>query len=61
MKKFLSIFGIVIGLIIIIGLSIWIGFPSPHFNRIAICLVGYFIGIALIFFGVGTLIIQMED
>ena len=28
----------------IFGLSIWLGFPSPHFNRLAITIVGYIIG-----------------
>lgn len=31
----------------IFGLSLWLGFPSPYFNRIAIAIVGYIVGTVL--------------
>lgn len=48
MKKICLVF-LIIGLIIVIGLSIWLGFPSPYYNRAAICVVGYIIGTASLF------------
>lgn len=52
MKK-LNILGIIFGALIIIGLSIWIGFPSPQgFDRNAICVVGYLFGIGLLIIGI---------
>lgn len=36
-----------ISLLEIVALSIWLGFPSPHFNRIAIAIVGYIAGVFL--------------
>jgi hypothetical protein len=45
MKKVLSILGIIVSLLIIIGLSIWIGFPIEGFDRTPICFVGYSIGV----------------
>lgn len=54
MKKFLSILALIVSLVIIIGLSIWIGFPSPQgFDRTAICIVGYLFGFGLLFIGIG--------
>ena len=44
-KYFLIIF--LISLLEIVALSIWLGFPSPHFNRTAIAIVGYIAGIFL--------------
>ena len=44
-KCFLIIFWI--SLLEIVALSIWLGFPSPYFNRIAIAIVGYIAGIFL--------------
>ena len=40
----LTICSLIIGILIIVGLSIWLGFPSPYYNRIAISIVGYIIG-----------------
>lgn len=40
----LTIFSLLIGVLIIVGLSIWLGFPSPHYNRTAISIIGYIIG-----------------
>lgn len=60
MKKsmILSILGLVFGLLIIIALSIWMGFPKPQgFNREYIGLVGYLIGIALTVGGFAGLMI----
>ena len=51
MKKILSILSIIFGLLIIIGLSIWVGFPSPQYDRSAICIVGYTTGIGLMLIG----------
>lgn len=48
MKKIISILSIIFGLLIIIGLSIWVGFPSPQYDRSAICVVGYLIGFTLL-------------
>lgn len=54
MKKVLSMLGIIFGALLIIGLSIWVGFPSPQgFDRTAICAVGYLLGAALLFIGIG--------
>lgn len=54
MKKVLTILGIIFGVLLIIGLSIWVGFPSPQgFDRTAICIVGYLFGIGLLFIGIG--------
>jgi hypothetical protein len=52
MGKVLSILSIIFGLLIIIGLSIWVGFPAPQgFDRTAICFVGYLLGFVLIVAG----------
>lgn len=51
MKKIISILSIIFGLLIIIGLSIWVGFPSPQYDRSAICIVGYITGIGLMMIG----------
>lgn len=51
MKKILSILSIIFGLLIIIGLSIWVGFPSPGYDRSAICITGYLIGFGLMILG----------
>ena len=37
----------------IFGLSIWLGFPSPHFNRLAITIVGYIVSVVL---GLGSML-----
>lgn len=47
---------IIIGITLIIALSIWLGFPSPHFNRVAISIVCYIIGISLTGLGIKALI-----
>lgn len=52
MKKLLCILALVVGVLIAISLSIWLGFPSPNFNRLPICCTGYAICLALIFVGV---------
>ena len=60
--KVLSILSLIIGLIIVIGLSIWIGFPSPQgFDRTAICYVGYLLGAALIVFGIAYNFIEGDS
>lgn len=41
-KIFLIVF--ILCVLEIVGLSIWLGFPSPYFNRLAIAIVGYIIG-----------------
>ena len=51
MKKIISILSIIFGLLIIIGLSIWVGFPSPQYDRSAICITGYLIGFGLMILG----------
>ena len=53
-KIFGSIF-LVIGLILVFGMSIWLGFPSPYFNRIAITPVTY--GVGAIFFATGAVLL----
>lgn len=54
MKKVLTILGIIFGVLLIIGLSIWVGFPSPQgFDRTAVCVVGYLLGATILFIGVG--------
>lgn len=53
MKKLLCVLALVIGVLIAIGLSIWLGFPSPNFNRLPICFTGYTISLILIFVGIG--------
>ena len=54
MKKVLSILSIIFGVLLIIGLSIWVGFPSPQgFDRTAICIVLYLFGAVLLFIGIG--------
>ena len=42
---------LLIGLILIFGMSIWLGFPSPHFDRTAITPVAYAVG--AMFFVIG--------
>lgn len=42
-KRFGVVF-LLIGLILIFGMSIWLGFPSPYFNRTAIASVSYAVG-----------------
>ena len=53
MKK-LAIFSLLIGLIVIIGISIWLGFPSPHYDRAAITIVSYILGAGAIFVGIAV-------
>ncbi len=53
MKK-LAIFSLLIGLIIVIGISIWLGFPSPHYDRAAITIVSYILGAGAIFVGIAV-------
>lgn len=54
--KLLATTFIILGLLIVIGLSIWVGFPAPKgFNRLAICYVGYVIGVGLIITGVAII------
>lgn len=49
MRRVLCILGIVIGVLVVLGLSIWIGFPAIQgFDRTPICGVGYFFGVGLI-------------
>lgn len=60
MKKIISILSIIFGLLIIIGLSIWVGFPSPGYDRSAICIVGYITGIALMLIGSCFIINNLE-
>lgn len=53
-----KIFGsilLVISLILVFGMSIWLGFPSPYFDRTAITLVTY--GVGTILFAVGAVLI----
>lgn len=43
----------IIGLLIVLGLAIWVGFPAPQgFDRLAICYVGFVLGIFSIIAGV---------
>ena len=52
MRKTLSVLAILLGVLIVVGLSIWVGFPTPvGFDRTAICLVGYMLGIGTIIIG----------
>lgn len=52
MKKVLHILLIIFGILIVIGLSIWVGFPAPpNFDRTTIVMVGYFIGVGFSAFG----------
>lgn len=44
---------IAIGLAILIGFSIWLGFPCPGFNRWPIGVITYVFGTVIIFVGVG--------
>lgn len=41
-KFFLIVF--ILCVLEIFGLSLWLGFPSPYFNRLAITIVGYIVG-----------------
>ena len=60
--KLLATTFIILGLLIVIGLSIWVGFPAPKgFNRIAICYVGYIIGCGLLFTGIGIIFNESMD
>lgn len=57
MKKCLVVIATILGLLIIIGLSIWLGFPeTSNFNRDYICLVGYIIGVGLVGIGIANYI-----
>lgn len=57
MKKCLVAIATILGLLIVIGLSIWLGFPeTQNFNRDYICLVGYFIGVGLVGIGIANYI-----
>lgn len=62
MKKICLVY-LIIGLIIVVGLSIWLGFPSPYYNRTAISITGYIIGTISIFCSicVGCVIIADWD
>ena len=52
MRQTLSILAMLLGVLIIVGLSIWVGFPTPAgFDRTAICLVGYLLGFGTITIG----------
>ena len=52
MRKTLSILAMLLGILIVVGLSIWVGFPTPEgFDRTAICLVGYMLGFGTIILG----------
>lgn len=52
MKKVLNILLIIFGILIVIGLSIWVGFPSsPNFDRETVVLVGYILGFWFVVFG----------
>lgn len=48
----LTIFSLIIGILIITGLSIWLGFPSPYYDRTAISIIGYIIGAISTFCGI---------
>lgn len=57
MKKCLVAIATILGLLIVIGLSIWLGFPAtPNFDRDYICLVGYIIGVGLVGIGIANYI-----
>lgn len=57
MKKCLVAIATIFGLLIVIGLSIWLGFPeTPNFNRDYVCLVGYIIGVGLLGIGIANYI-----
>lgn len=61
MKKVLSILSITFGVLTLIGLSIWIGFPMNNgFDRTAICYLGCAIGFSLIAIGVGSLFMMSD-
>lgn len=53
-KTFGSIF-LVVGLILVFGISIWLGFPSPYFDRTAITPVMY--GVGAVFFTIGAVLL----
>lgn len=61
MKKALSILTTITGLSLIIGLSIWLGFPSPNYNRVAISIVGYLLGVLLTYIGSMCTWLIIED
>lgn len=60
MKKKLKVIGIlltIVGVLMIIGLSIWVGFPGPQgFNREPICAVGYFFSIMMAVSGISLIV-----
>lgn len=61
MKKALSILAVILGLIITIGLSIWVGFPSPQgFDRLAIVATGYGISVMLVIFGFTSFMTSLD-
>lgn len=53
-QKTFGVILMIFGLILIFGMSIWLGFPSPHFDRTAITPVTYAIG--SIYFVVGAVL-----
>lgn len=64
MKKklwIISILSIIVGTLIAVGLGIWLGFPSPNYNRYAICFIGFAISLALIFLGAGIIATSQFD
>lgn len=54
-QKIFGTISMILGLILIFGISIWLGFPSPYFDRIAITPVTY--GVGAIFFTVGAVLL----
>ena len=50
-QKIFAYVWMLIGLILIFGMSIWLGFPSPHFDRTAIAPVTYAIGALFLVIG----------
>lgn len=58
MKSIDTIIGyilIAVGFVITLAVSIWLGFPSPHFNRIAISIALYLTSLCMIAAGVKAL------
>ena len=56
MKRILCTLGIIFSIAIILGLSIWLGFPSPHYDRVPICFAGYFLSVVGLVASAGVLI-----
>lgn len=53
--KTFGVISMIIGLVLIFGISIWLGFPSPYFDRTAITPVIY--GVGAIYFVVGAVLL----